>query len=195
MSPFPVNLNLDGRACLVLGVGPELLVRVQNLLDAGARVSVVSEAPGDAVRSLSHAGQVVLEERPFTEPDLQGKWLCVLVGASAELARGVARAAESARVLFCATDGPEKNSFSHMALARAGSLVIAVGTAGEAPALARRLREELQRLLDESDMATFVERLAELRRQTPSADRKKVLGDAVAEVRFRGKLEIPETKY
>jgi len=194
MTPFPVNLNLDGRACLVLGAGPELVLRIQNLLDAGARVSVVTKAPGDAVRGLAQAGRAVLEERPFAEADLEGKWLCVLVGAAPELALDVAAAAERARVLFCATDGPEKNSFSHMALARAGSLVIAVGTAGVAPALARRLREELQRLLDESDMTTFVERLAELRRQTPSADRKKVLGDAVAEVRFTGKLEIPETK-
>lgn len=194
MTPFPVNLNLEGRACLVLGAGSELVLRVQNLLNAGARVSVVSESPGDAVRALSQAGKLTLEERPFAEPDLDGQWLCVLVGAAPELALRVAEAAERARVLFCATDGPEKNSFSHMALARAGSLVIAVGTTGVAPALARRLREELQRLLDESDMTTFVERLAELRRSTPSADRKKVLGDAVAEVRFTGKLEIRETK-
>jgi uroporphyrin-III C-methyltransferase/precorrin-2 dehydrogenase/sirohydrochlorin ferrochelatase len=187
-----VNLNLSGRACLVLGTGPELLVRVQNLLDAGAHVSVVSDAAGDAVRALSRTRKVLLEERPFSEADLEGKWLCVLVGAAPELALRVAEASERARVLFCATDGPEKNGFSHMALARAGSLVIAVGTAGEAPALARRLREELQRLLDESDMASFVERLAELRRHTPSADRKQVLGNAVAALNFTGKIELPK---
>jgi siroheme synthase-like protein len=191
-SSFPVNLNLSGKPCLVIGEGAELMARVQTLLEAGADVEIVSEAPADAVRELERARALRLHQRSFEAADLENKWLCVLVGASAERARAIGEAAERARVLFCATDAPAHNSFSHMALARAGQLVIATATGGHAPALARRLREELQRLLDECGMASFVERLADLRRQTPSNERRTVLNEAVAPVRFTGKLVIPE---
>lgn len=187
---FPVALQLRGKLCLVAGRGDELSLRARALLEAGARVEIVAEAADEAVRELGRSGRVELHERPLSDADLRDKWLCVLVGADAERAREVGRVAERERVFFCAVDAPGHNGFSHMALARAGDLVIAIATAGQAPALARRLREELQRLLDESDMATFVERLAELRRVTPSADRKRVLGEAVAGVHFTGELKL-----
>ena len=191
-SSFPVNLNLSGKACLALGEGPELLARVRALLDAGAKVEVVSEHPDQALRELGRAGSIRLSERAFDAADLEDKWLCVLVGTEPARARRIAEAAERARVLFCATDAPVPDLFSHMALARAGSLVIATASGGHAPALARRLREELQRLLDECGMASFVDGLAELRRRTPSSDRRRVLGEAVAPLHFTGKIVVPK---
>jgi precorrin-2 dehydrogenase/sirohydrochlorin ferrochelatase len=98
------------------------------------------------------------------------------------------------RVPFSAIDQPKVSSFLHVALARAGSLIVAISTAGTAPALSRRLREELERILDESGLATFVDRLSALRRKTPSTERRQVLGEAVAGVRFNGKLELPPLK-
>lgn len=189
---FPVNLNLSGKPCLVIGKGEDLALRACALLDAGAEVVVVCEAPSEAVRKLALSGRLKIAERSFDDADLEGMWLCVLVGASPEQALRVGEAAEHARVFFCAVDAPGKNTFSHMAQARSGALSIAIATAGEAPALARRLREELQRLLDESGMQAFVERISELRRHTPSAERKRVLGEAVAAVHFTGKLHVPE---
>ena len=189
---FPVALLLEGRACLVVGSGPELTSRTQALLDARALPSVVSSAPSDEVRELARAGQVELHEREFEDADLEGKWLAVLVDANQPLATRMARIAGSTRVFFCAVDQPEHNSYAHMAQARAGLLTIAISTAGKAPALGRRLREELERLLLTSKMASFVDKLANLRDQTASADRRRVLGNAVAGVRFTGDLELPE---
>jgi siroheme synthase (precorrin-2 oxidase/ferrochelatase) len=77
-----------------------------------------------------------------------------------------------------------------MAQARAGLLTIAISTAGQAPALGRRLREELERLLAASKMSAFIAELAALRARTPSADRRQVLGAAVAEVHFTGELTL-----
>jgi siroheme synthase (precorrin-2 oxidase/ferrochelatase) len=78
-----------------------------------------------------------------------------------------------------------------MAQARAGLLTIAISTSGQAPALGRRLREELERLLVQCGMAAFVERLAELRERTPSVDRRRVLGARVSNVRFTGEIALP----
>ncbi|HYQ04112.1 MAG TPA: NAD(P)-dependent oxidoreductase [Polyangiaceae bacterium] len=187
---FPVALLLRGRACLVVGSGSEVISRTQALLDALARPTVVSDQPSAELRALAASGSIELHERDFDDSDLQGKWLAVLVDANPELATRMARLADSNRVFFCAVDQPEHNSYAHMAQARAGLLTIAISTAGQAPALGRRLREELERLLTAANMSDFVKKLAQLRQNTPSHERRQVLGAAVAHVHFSGKLEL-----
>jgi precorrin-2 dehydrogenase/sirohydrochlorin ferrochelatase len=186
---FPVALLLEGRACLVVGSGAELTFRTQALLDVKAKVTVVSPSPNDVIRGLAHSAQIELCERPFQDIDLEHKWLAVLVDEDPVLAPRMATLAEALRVFFCAVDQPEHNGYAHMAQARAGLLTIAISTAGQAPALGRRLREELERLLVRGNMAAFVAELAELRNRTPSAERRSVLGAAVSRVRFSGDLE------
>jgi len=97
---------------------------------------------------------------------------------------------EERRVLFCATDQAQRNSFSHLALARAGVVTAAIGTRGRAPALGRKLREELERVFDEADLAHFADELAKLRDATPPEARRAVLAEALAHVRFEGRLRL-----
>ena len=188
---FPVALQLVGRACLVVGSGREVAIRTRALLEARARPIVVCSAPNDDIRALARSAQIELHERELADTDLDGKWLAVLVDETRRWPRAWRvwprpRACSSAPK----STNSEHNSYAHMAQARAGLLTIAISTAGQAPALGRRLREELERLLIGSKMADFVEKLATLRSQTPSADRRRVLGSAVSGVRFTGELEL-----
>ncbi|MEI9942032.1 MAG: NAD(P)-dependent oxidoreductase [Pseudomonadota bacterium] len=187
---FPIALLLKGRACLVVGSGAEVTSRTQALLEAHASPTVISGAPNAAIRALAAAGSIVLHERDFIDSDLKGKWLAVLVDENSTLAARMAGLAEVERVFFCAVDQPEHNSYAHMAQARAGLLTIAISTAGQAPALGRRLREELERLLAAAKMSEFVDKLAALREITPSSERRRVLGEAVSGVHFSGELEL-----
>jgi precorrin-2 dehydrogenase/sirohydrochlorin ferrochelatase len=187
---FPIALLLKGRACLVVGTSAEVTTRTRALLDAHARPTVISSAPNETIRALAAAGSVELHERDFIDSDLNGKWLAVLVDENPALAARMASLAEVERVFFCAVDQPEHNSYAHMAQARAGLLTIAISTAGQAPALGRRLREEIERLLATAKMTSFVDELAALRQSTPSSERRKVLGDAVSGVHFSGELEL-----
>jgi siroheme synthase-like protein len=186
---YPLNLLLDDRKCVVVGGGAEAALRAGNLLEAGARVLVVGEdvTPGlDAL--VSHRLRV--EQRPFVESDVDDAWLVVQATQDAELARRVGFACEARRIFFCAVDQPENSSYAHLALVRAGSLTVAIGTEGRAPALGRRLREELARVLGEAGAADEVERLAALRTSTPNAERREALGRAVADVHFTGALRF-----
>ena len=189
---FPIALLLEGRACLVVGSSAEVTSRTRALLDARARVVVVSSAPNDEIRTHARSGHVELHERDFEDTDLEGKWLAVLVDENRALAARMSAIAEAAHVFFCAVDQPEHNSYAHMAQARAGLLTVAISTSGQAPAFGRRLREELERLLSVSKAAEFVDKLAALRARTASADRRQVLGAAVSGVRFTGELKLEE---
>jgi precorrin-2 dehydrogenase/sirohydrochlorin ferrochelatase len=186
---YPISLNLAGRKCLVVGGGAEAALRARSLLEAGAKVLVVAETEPPQASEPGLEG-VAIEQREFGEADLDDAWLVVQVTRDAALSAELARHCERRRVFFCAVDQPKDSSYSHLALARAGALTVAVGTEGQAPALARRLREELSRLLNEAGAADEVARLAALRAETPDAERREVLGRAVAEVHFTGVLRF-----
>jgi siroheme synthase-like protein len=103
----------------------------------------------------------------------------------------MAAAAAQHRIFFCAVDQPEHSTFSHPAIARSGPVVVAVSTSGTAPTLSRRLREELERVFGEANLAAFANALGELREKTPSEKRRTVLGSAVSGLHLTGTLEIP----
>lgn len=186
---YPLNLLLDDRKCVVVGGGAEAAVRAGNLLEAGAQVLVVGEEETLGLEALV-SERLQVEHRRFQESDLDDAWLVVQVTQDAELARRVGQSCRARRIFFCALDQPENSTYAHLALVRAGSLTVAIGTEGRAPALGRRLREELSRVLSEAGAAEEVERLAALRMATPNAERREALGRAVADVHFTGSLRF-----
>jgi precorrin-2 dehydrogenase/sirohydrochlorin ferrochelatase len=189
---FPVALHLEGKSCLVVGGTLEARDRARALHEAGARVEVVAETPCAELSLLLKELALQHQRRGFDPADLDGKWLAVLVERDLTLGARMAALCEDRRILFCATDQPQRNSYSHMALARAGVVAVAISTNGRAPALGRRLREEFERLLAESGLAAFAQKLAELRDRTPDQARREVLGAAVSDVRLDGRLVLPK---
>jgi siroheme synthase-like protein len=190
--PLIVALSLAARACLVVGSGAEAEFRVLGLIERGARVTLVSSALTPLLAREHARGAFTWKQQPFDESHLTDTWLVVLADSDAELAARIARAAEVRRILYCAIDQPTFGNFAHLAEASASDLRIAISTAGRVPALARRLRQELQRLLDEADFVNFFEHLAAIRQATPPAARRQLLAFRLAGLRFSGKLELPE---
>jgi siroheme synthase-like protein len=189
---FPLALEVDGRPCVVLGNGAEAIRRASALLEAGAVVSLVAENPSAELREfVAHHGLTLAERRPQGS-DLDGRWLAVFSERDPALAAELGAAANERRVWFCAVDEPRASNYAHMAQARAGLVTVSVSTSGKAPALGRRLSEELRRVFDAAGLADFAQKLAELRERTPSAERGRVLGEAVADVELEGRLRLPE---
>ncbi len=179
---------------MIAGGGDEALFRAESLLAAGARVKVFGPTPGEKLERAAAEGRLELAQREIDVADLDHVFLLVLTERDAELAARLDRAAQARQLLYCAVDQPPFGNFSHLAIARAGLLFAAIGTQGDAPALARRMREIFEELFASAGLAAFVERLARLRSVTPSADRKRVLGAAVTPVRFEGRLLLPDLR-
>ena len=187
---FPIGLKLEAKRCLVIGSGEEAERRAKAFVAAGARVSVVSTLPTVETEKLADAGVLTLLRRPFAEADLAGAWLAVYTDQDAAEARRIGEAANAERVFFCAVDQPAGSSYAHMALAKAGPVTVAVSSNGRVPALARKLREELDRVFAEARLHEFAESLATLRDRTAPAERRTVLTDAVRAVHFEGGLVL-----
>ena len=193
---LPVALLLDGRAALVVGHGPELERRVNQFLEAGACVRVVTRGQLEAGRltSLAQLGNgksLEICEREYDEADLDDRWIAVLTDRDASLAAAIALAAEQRCLFFCAVDQPEFGSFAHVALTRQGPISIAVSSGGAVPGLSARLRDEISRLLASSAVGSFAHRVAALRRRLEPDERASVVSALMRAVRLDGRVHLP----
>ncbi|MBK7580403.1 MAG: hypothetical protein IPI67_09385 [Myxococcales bacterium] len=177
---FLLALDLSGKRCLVLGSSDEAARRAENLALSGAVVVAIASEPCAALELMAKSPGITLERRAFSDADLDSVWLVVLADRDAELAGSLGAVCARRRILFCAIDQPGQNSYDHVAVARAGSITLAVSSSGTAPALAKRLRDELSRVASAAGLAEFADTLAKLRESTPREQRKAVLTEAAA---------------
>jgi siroheme synthase-like protein len=175
---YPAFLKLEGRPVLVVGGGPVAAGKLQGLLDAGARVTVV--AP-DLRPEVARAG-VRVEQRAFRPADLDGMFLAI-AAATPPVNREVAVAAEERAVFVNAVDETANASVYLGGVLRRGGVTFAVSTDGQAPALAGLLREALEAVVPE-EIETWVEEARRVRARQKAegvemAARRPLLLDAL----------------
>lgn len=159
---FPVSLCLKGKACLVLGDGPVAEAKLAPLLDTGALVSVVSPHPSAAIGKLAREGRISLIARPLETADCRALFLAIDSGecpADTPLLRGCAK---EQGFLLNSADQPDACDYFTPAVVRRGPVQVAISTGGAAPALARNIRQMLDRLLPRN-LETIVSHAATLR--------------------------------
>jgi len=141
---YPVSLELRGRRAVVIGDEAVALGKVEPLLGAGARVRVVARGPQQILDRLEREDRVDVHRRGFEPRDLDGALLCVATDPDRAVRSAIYREAQARNVLVNMVDDIPRCDFAAPAIVRRGDLVIAVSTGGRSPALARRLREELE---------------------------------------------------
>ncbi len=176
---FPMFLKLEDRACLVVGAGTVAESKIRSLLETSARVTVVAPEANAAIAELAGAKALRWWRRKFRPSDLRGIFLCIAATSDPEVNGTVFEKARRLGVLCNAVDDPPHCDFYFPAVVRRGDLQVAVSTAGQSPALAQRLRMELEEALDSSWEAR-VRLIGEARRRIlgrhrPSAERKRML--------------------
>ena len=162
-SPYllPLFLRLAGKEVLVVGAGTVAERKIQDLVDSGARVRVVAREATSAVAKLAADGRIALSLRAFEEADVDGAWFVVAATADPDVqARACARA-DRARVFALAVDDPPNGTAYSASVIRRGPLTIAISSTGEAPALARLLREVLEQALPADDWVEAARALSE----------------------------------
>jgi uroporphyrin-III C-methyltransferase/precorrin-2 dehydrogenase/sirohydrochlorin ferrochelatase len=170
---FPVFLRVEARSVVVVGAGEIATRKTKDLLDAGARVTVVAPRATATLQALASTNEVLWYRRAFDPKDLDDAWLAVAATDDPEAQAEIAEAAEAKRVWLIAVDDlAHATAFSGSVLRRPPFLV-AISSSAEAPALTRLLREVLEQALPgESWIAAARALRAEWRaRGTPMASR------------------------
>ena len=140
---YPIALDVAGRRCVVVGQGPLAEEKAKGLLEAGASVAVIAPSA-------------------YRRGDLAGAVLVIAATGDRAVNRAVFEEAEVERVLCNAVDDVDHCHFAAPSVLRRGELTVAISTAGRSPALAKRLRAELQERLG-PELGVLTDMLGELR--------------------------------
>jgi precorrin-2 dehydrogenase/sirohydrochlorin ferrochelatase len=184
MDLFPIFLKLSARPCIVIGAGNLAESKIESLRAAHARVTVIAPHARTSIQELAQAGEIQWLQREYAAGDLAGSFLVVAATDNAAVNRAVFAEAEAANILCNAVDDPPFCDFYFPSVVRRGDLQIAISTAGASPALAQRLRKEINAQLP-LDLGDWLTDLGNLRREVVAAEplneERKLLLHALAQ--------------
>jgi precorrin-2 dehydrogenase/sirohydrochlorin ferrochelatase len=155
-------IGLQTRQTVVIGGGQVAARKVEGLLAAGAQVKVISSILIPELQSLADSGIITFVQRAYREGDLEGAFLAIAATDKMTVNHAVWAEATRRGCLVNVVDDPEHSTFILPAVLQRGEMSVAVSTGGGSPALAHRLREQLEDTIG-PEYGTLTELLAELR--------------------------------
>jgi uroporphyrin-III C-methyltransferase / precorrin-2 dehydrogenase / sirohydrochlorin ferrochelatase len=184
MTLLPIFLNLDSRPGLLVGAGAVALDKIGSLLKTGLRLRVIAPHALEEIRALAEQGRLEWIPRSFTSADVDGNFIVIAATSSPEVNAEVYRAAVARGILCNSVDDIPHCDFFFGSVVSRGDLQIAISTSGESPAVAQRLRREIDEQLPE-DVGPWLVRLGELRREVlaahPRGEERRLLLHALAQ--------------
>lgn len=140
---YPVMLNVSGKLCVVFGGGAVAERKIAGLLDAGARVRVVSPTLAPSLDKLASEGRVEWRRKLAEAKDCEGAVLVFAATDQPKVNRQMAAAARQFGIPANEADDGENSDFLVPAVLRRGDLVLAASASGAGPALSARIIREL----------------------------------------------------
>ncbi len=194
---FQLNLDVSGRACLVVGGDDEALEKTERLLECEAVLTLVSPKVLPEIDTMARDGRIRRIVRRYEPGDEAGKYFVLnCVKTEPEMSETLFRRCVDAGILISSYDQPEVSTATMSALVRAGSIRIAISSNGASPSVARILRIEFEKMLDER-FSRFVDWVASYRERlvnhgvTPS-ERKKILRELLAGFEIKATCRYPD---
>lgn len=164
VSYYPIFLNIQSKKCVVVGGGEIALRKVKTLLEHGASVEVVSPVFCPELVKISEKGKVKSQTRNYKSQDLKGALLAIAATDDADTNQRIFIDAKKLGVLVNVVDVPQYSDFIVPSSMTRGDITIAVSTSGKSPALARKIRTELENQLGD-EYSKVAEIVSETRNQ------------------------------
>jgi precorrin-2 dehydrogenase/sirohydrochlorin ferrochelatase len=161
---YPVFLDIADKKCVVVGGGEVAARKVKRLLNCDAKVSVVSPQLNPELAALKDAGRISHIASEYLNEFISGSALVIGATDDEKTNLLISRYAHEKGIPVNIVDDPQKCDFILPSIVERGDLVIAIGTGGKSPALARHLREELESLYG-AEYDIFLQILGDLRSQ------------------------------
>ena len=146
MKHYPINLNINGRKCVVIGGGDTAYKKVISLLNAGANVKVVAPRAAAKIHRLDKKGMIRLINRSYRKEDLKGSDIVYAATSNPGTNKQIFHDTRGKHIIMNAADTAVYCDFIVPAVFRKGNIVISVSTDGNAPYVAKFLKKKIARI-------------------------------------------------
>ena len=187
---YPIYIDIEDRDVVIIGGGNVCARKAETMMKYGARVTVVSPELTDEIEQWAREGKLAIKRKHYEESDVDGANIVIASTDDQRVNEQIAADCRRRRIPVNVVDVTPLCEFIVPAIVEKGSVNIAISTGGKSPALARTLKEDLQRLVG-PEYAEVNDLLGTLR-----DDAKRVLPTDVDRKRFfdgiiaRGILEM-----
>ena len=159
---YPIFLDLKEKNCVVIGGGKVAERKVLSLIDTGAKVLVISPVFSPVLKSLAEKGRIDHLARKYMKGDLQDAFLAISATNNKKINESVSEEAGEKKIFLNIVDIPKLCDFFVPSVVRQGELLIAISTSGKSPALAKKIRKELEEVFG-WEYSVFLELLGAIR--------------------------------
>jgi precorrin-2 dehydrogenase/sirohydrochlorin ferrochelatase len=153
-----IDLKLEGKTIIVVGGGSEAYRKTQSFVDSGATIWVISKQFSTGVQELVASKKVALvkteiqDAKAFVESLNPKPDLLLAITDNSKLNLELVNAAKSFGCMVYSVDDPSLSDFILPAVAKVGDVKIAVSTSGKSPAVAKELRERIEKMITPEDL-------------------------------------------
>ena len=182
---YPIYLDIEDRDVLIIGGGNVCARKAETMMKYGARVTIVSPECTEEIEEWASKKMLTVRRKMYEEPDLQGASIVIASTDDPCINARVARDCRRRRIPVNVVDVTHLCEFIVPAIVERGSIQIAVSTGGKSPALARTLKEDLQKFVgpeyDEVNRILGTLRKAAKKTLPTDTDRKRFFDGIIAE--------------
>jgi len=177
MSFFPAYFNLNNKKILLVGGGYIALEKLEKLVDFTKEITVISKLFSDDFSTFAKKHHIEMQERLYVKGDIEGFDIVVVATDTIPLHKEIFEESRSSRVLVNSVDDTAYCDFIFPSYVKRGDLTISISTSGASPALAKRLRAYIEKLIP-SNMQIFLQEMKALRKTMPKGkERMKFFED------------------
>ena len=166
MSFFPAYFNLNHKKILLVGGGYIALEKLEKLVDFTQEITVVSKEFSNDFSSFAKEHNIEMQERHYETGDIVGFDIVVVATDTIHLHKAIFDESRSSRILVNSVDDTAYCDFIFPSYVKKGDLTISISTSGASPALAKRLRTYIEKLIPTS-MESFLTEMKKLRKTMP----------------------------
>ena len=190
MGYFPLCVDISNKNCVVVGGGSTAARKIEKLLLFNSKITVI--AP-EICEEISKMKNIKIIKRKFEDNDLEGAFIVVGATNDNKINRQISQICRQKNIPVNIVDDPKNCSFYFPSIVRKNNITVAVSTDGEAPIIARFLREKIEKIIDD-DLIEISENLAECRKKIRNEFQKENVRKLILEDFFERCLrgEIPE---
>ncbi len=166
MSFFPAYFNLDNKKILLVGGGYIALEKLEKLVDFSKNITVIAKEISAEFLIFAKKHKIEIEERLYVKGDIDGFDIVIVATDTPILHKAIYEESRESRILVNSVDNTAYCDFIFPSYVKRGDLTISISTSGASPALAKRLRVYIEKLIP-SNMESFLQEMKGLRRTMP----------------------------
>ena len=186
MKLYPINLDVAGKSCVVVGGGEVALRKIRGLLAAGAKVKVIAPEICAGVEELLQRGEITWTRENFSEELLGDELILIAATDNAAVNQQAASAAQARKILVNVVNSAGGN-FNVPSTIRRDELLLTISTGGQSPAFSKFVRQMLEAEFGD-DFAAGLKIISERRREL-----KRLLPNPKARQKFWQEFLTQET--